>query len=121
MIKTYELQQLTHSTYSVIIWSVSYENPIDSLAEIAEELATRKYKGSVIFDLLLTNGIAHNRFMEAYFDGARFNVNTFNIVKHGLDALRTMALTFYHNHLDYVEQSVLPKPVQFRIRKNIIV
>lgn len=44
-------------------------------------LKSHSYKGVVLFDLLMSNGLnAHNRFIECYFNGELFNWKDIKIV-----------------------------------------
>jgi hypothetical protein len=119
MKQAYEIKRLEDSTY--IIWSVSYVSPTEYLGDIARGLSAQKFRGKVVFDLLLANGNASNRFMGAYFDGETFVHNSFLVIQHDLDRLKRISLSFYHDHLELLEHSVLPKTTQFLIRKNVCV
>ncbi|MBK8263869.1 MAG: type II toxin-antitoxin system RnlB family antitoxin [Nannocystis sp.] len=104
-----------------IVWSVSYISPTEFLEEIARALADWAYSGGVVFDLLLANGQASNRFVGARFDGRDFDRASFVVISQNLDTLKHVSLRFYHSHPEMLENSVLPKTTQFLIRKNICV
>jgi len=43
-------------------------------------LKSHSYKGVVLFDLLMSNGIEYNRFIECYFNGESFNRKDIKVV-----------------------------------------
>jgi len=57
----------------VIVTAVAEENPLRKLKDIAAELIKNKFKGTVIFDLLIFNGNEINRFVSITFDGIKFD------------------------------------------------
>lgn len=119
MIFQYQIGQLEDATY--IVWSVNHISPTEYLDEIASALAARNYTGRVVFDPLLANGQASNRFLSARFDGRDFDRTSFAVVSKDLEVLRQTSLSFYHTHPELLENSVLPRATQFLIRKNICV
>ncbi|GIO06267.1 hypothetical protein J31TS6_22950 [Brevibacillus reuszeri] len=115
--KTYEIEKLNDPNYSYLILSTSYISPIDALDCIENSLRTN-YAGKVIFDLLLTNGNVKNRFIEAFFDGIKFDSNSFKIFdKAGID-IKNVSSKFYMTHKEYLSNSVLPRAHQFLIAKG---
>lgn len=119
MIYPYEIGQIDDLT--CIVWSVSYISPTEHLHEIAQILAMRGYQGLVIFDLLLANGQAPNRFLSARFDGQAFDRTTFVVIAEGLEVIKRASLDFYHSHPELLENSVLPTAARFLIRKNVCI
>lgn len=43
-------------------------------------LKSHSYKGVVLFDLLMSNGLEYNRFIECYFNGESFNLKDIKVV-----------------------------------------
>ncbi|MDI6976067.1 type II toxin-antitoxin system RnlB family antitoxin [Serratia sp. Se-RSBMAAmG] len=43
-------------------------------------LKSHGYKGVVLFDLLMSNGLEYNRFIECYFNGESFNLKDIKVV-----------------------------------------
>lgn len=99
-----------------IIYSVSYISPLEGFGNIEKELKG-KYKGRIIFDLLLCNGNTSDRFISVYFNGSNFNINKIGIIKPS-NVILKRSLRFYNKHLDYVSNSVLTKMQRFCIKKN---
>lgn len=46
-------------------YSLSYENPLNYLSEIEEDLTVINFTGVIHIDLLLSNGLTSNRFLSA--------------------------------------------------------
>lgn len=118
--KTYAIQKLHNSIYPFVVLSTSYQNPLDEIKAIEEELKDN-YKGKIVFDLLLSNGLSSNRFLEAEFDGDQFIISTFKPVEI-IDILIKQTLTdFYRSNIQYVESSVLPKSQKFLLKKGNVI
>lgn len=58
----YKMEQI--SNHLVIIFCATYINPISCLPSIERELSERSFSGTVLFDLLLSNGFSSNRFFQ---------------------------------------------------------
>ena len=107
--------------YSYISMSTDFSRPDDYLEELGIDLSNRQFKGKIIFDLLLCNGMRSNRFFSAHFDGEKFN---------GISSLKSNDITtevqstaseFYMQHFDLVERNqLLSKPQKFLIKKGRI-
>ena len=79
--KHFELVHLNSSVYRFVVFATSGINPISELQEIENELLHLCTKCEILFDLLLSNGDASNRFVSGFFDGIRFRPGTFKIVR----------------------------------------
>lgn len=121
--KNYEIQKLnTIEDYSYVIYSTSHVNPVKELKNIAEDLKSHfKVKGKVLFDLLLSNGVSSNRFMEAEFDGIAFNRTSFKTLQSVNKVIKEESSEFYQKNLEFVENSVLPNAHQFLIKKGKLI
>lgn len=102
--------------YEWVVFSTCYRSPLEEIEEI--ELQLKGYKGIVLFDLLLCNGIGENRFTEGLFDGERFLYPTFKAIDMFDDEIRGFAAKYYYEHPEYLPNSILPKTYQFLIKKN---
>lgn len=119
--KNYEIQKLNNDfEYPYVIYSTSYINPIEDLNNIEEDLKWN-FKGKVIFDLLLSNGVSSNRFIEAEFDGDKFNYNSFKSLKDVDTLVVQKSSDFYQRNLSLLKNSVLPKSHQFLIEKGKLI
>lgn len=117
--KNYEIQKLNYDDYPYVVYSTSYVNPIEDIGYIEEELKLL-FKGKVIFDLLLSNGISSNRFVEAEFDGDKFKYTSFKALNNVDTGIVKESSDFYRKHSALLENSVLPNAHQFLIKKGRI-
>jgi hypothetical protein len=63
----YSIDFRKYNKYSAVIYSASYVNPFDSIAEITAEIKKHLTgTGFLLFDLLLSNGDSFNRFVEVF-------------------------------------------------------
>ena len=95
MVKNYRIRKINSSEYHFIVFSLNYNNPVDSLNSIGAELTKKNYTGKIIFDLLLSNGNTSNRYIEAYFDSAKFDFRSFKVLKKVAKDIKKISLDFY--------------------------
>jgi len=74
MTQSFEIIRTKSNNFPIIIVGKNYHGLGVFIGELAQLLKKRKFKGNVIFDLLLANGYkAKNRFMSSHFDGSEFH------------------------------------------------
>lgn len=71
---------ITFDNNQAIVSSMNYLRIEDYMQEVVEELNKMKYEGKVLFDLLLCNGFAQNRFVEIDFNYDGFNIKSAKII-----------------------------------------
>lgn len=116
---SYQIIRKKSSKYQAVIYSVSYNNPIQDIQEISEYM--RKYievKGYVLFDLLLSNGENFNRFAEGYFDGYEISFNSLKVIEL-TDAKEIQGInSFYKKNKNLLNNSVLSPSEKFRYARK---
>lgn len=95
------------SDRSKVVVSTSYLSPLRNVMEISKELANSNYKGEVLFDLLLSNGFATNRFLTMFFDGKKLQLNTVKIITDIPDQVLKELYLLYNEHPQWIDQSSL--------------
>ena len=115
----FELKELSALEYSYLLISKSFLSTLDELNCIEGNLKGKVY-GKVIIDLLLSNGLSSNRFMEAYYDGNKFDYSSFRIANNVSEDLKIISSEYYKNHPEEVRNSVLPNAHKFLILKGRI-
>lgn len=90
----------------LFVQSISYNNPINDLVDIANELHKIKYEGEVVFDLLLINGNCSNRFILSKFLNKQFEMKSFKKTNIAIDIKQEIIL-YYKNHKEYLSDSIL--------------
>ncbi len=118
--KAFQIEKVNDTDYSIIVMSTSYINPLDEIEEI-ENYLRENFKGKVLFDMLLKNGLSSNRFMEAVFDGQKFDRNSFTTLSEVDYRIKEFAAKFYRRHKELLDYSILPKAYQFLIKKGKII
>jgi hypothetical protein len=104
-----------------VIFSISEYNPTDYISTIEQDLIKESYKGNVVFDLLLANGNNFNRYLKAYFNGNGFNRDSYKIIDKPQHQLKKKSIDFYQKNIDFLENSILSKPIKFMIKKGYII
>ena len=117
---TYRLRKLSKSNFQYIVLSLNSIRIDNYLDEIESSLATKKIKGSIIFDLLIMNGM-NDRYYSADFDGAKFNLSSFKLIKSNDETVFKTSNTFFSKHIALIEQSSLPKTKKFLIKKQLAI
>ena len=111
----------TKTEYKLLVLSVSYVSPFDEIEELEKDLKEMNFKGVVLFDLILCNGVSPNRFIKAYFDGNSFDSNTFEVVSNIKDDIKLISSSFYKDNNDLIDKGVLSKQHSFLLKKGVII
>ena len=105
----------------IVVFSVSHHSPTEQLDSIANELIRKKFKGVVIFDMLLSNGNTKQRYFESMFNGTSFLNESFKNICEQAVELKEISHRFYSKNITLVDNShILPKSIKFLIKKGVI-
>ena len=79
------------------------------LFEVEQQLKLEKYKGNLLFDLLLTNGQSTNRFIHTSFNGSRMNTRALKVIESNKVGIKPLhAISRYHfKHVNQIKNSFL--------------
>lgn len=115
--KTFEIKKIEDQDNICLVLSKSYINPIDDLGLIEKELR-QGFVGKVIFDLMLSNGNSSNRFMEAMFDGQKFDYSSFKITDVDM-RIKKISAGYYQENPHLLEGNyVLSNASKFLLKKG---
>jgi len=104
---------------TAIITATDDFEPLYKLSLLEIELRETKFKGDVVFDLLFTNGLCENRFIEISFNGNSFNKQSFKVTKIDKE-LRTFQNHYFSSRPKLLEKSVLSTDeIHCFIKKNL--
>jgi hypothetical protein len=106
--------------YQYVVVATSYVNPVDELYNIEDELRQQQVNGTILFDLLLCNGISDNRYIEVYFDGDTFDISQYRILNDIDIEAKRIIYSFYLNHINMLEYSNLPNAQRYLLEKGVI-
>ena len=115
--KAYDIIEFK-SDYKYVILATSYENPIDELENIEDELEAKKYSGKVLFDLLLCNGMNSSRFVEIKFNGECFDLSSSITIKNPNNSIKEDIHQYFKDKPALLENSVLPKAQRYIITET---
>ena len=108
MINAKQIYQIERvSTYTIIVFSMTYMNPISYLPTIEKDLGELDFSGKIIFDLLLSNGNSSNRFVEANVNKAKIDRRSMKVIRDSsLDAsFIKKTREFYKFHRSILDSS----------------
>lgn len=116
--KAYDIIEFKND-YKYVVLATSYENPMDELENIEEELSAKGYSGRVLFDLLLCNGMNSNRFIEMNFDGNYFDLSSSIIIENPNKFIKEGIYQYLKDKPLLLENSILPNAQRYIITMGI--
>lgn len=107
----FKIRHLNEKEYKIIVVATSYDTPLSCLSSIALRLMEEAFQGTVLFDLLCSNGLEDNRFVAITFDGNTFIKQTCCTVDEELlpKHLVKQQNEFFLAHKSILNASVLTK------------
>lgn len=118
MSQYYYITKIPSDEISGIVYSLSYDSPMNHLASIERDLANHGIKGKVCFDLLLSNGNTSDRFYCAFFDGNRLSYESLKKESDVPNEIYEQSLIFYSENEAFLANSVLNRAQRFLIKKK---
>ena len=116
---SYQIILKQSSKYQAVIYSISYNNPIQDIREISEYIRKQtNIAGYVLFDLLLSNGENFNRFAEGYFDGYEIKYNSLKVVEvHDANTLQDIN-SYYKKNRQILNNGILSPSEKYKYAKG---
>lgn len=105
--------------FQVIVMATGQSLPQENLEAVAEELQHRGVSGSVVFDLLASNGSRHSRFFEAGFNGRSFESRPRYTAVEPDACVREATAQYIQAHLDDFDLSLLTPAMQFAAKRGV--
>ncbi|WYP27182.1 type II toxin-antitoxin system RnlB family antitoxin [Alkalihalobacillus sp. FSL W8-0930] len=118
--KLYNVLDLKSDQRKIIV-ATSYVSPLSNIIEVENELKKSYYKGEILFDLLLSNGFAQNRFLKAVFDGEKISLNTLEISPKLCGSILDEIYTYFYENPKFINQSSLSEPQKQIILKKVLI
>ncbi|PPT92902.1 hypothetical protein XaraCFBP7407_19205 [Xanthomonas arboricola pv. arracaciae] len=105
--------------FSVVVMATGVALPQENLEDVADELRRRHVSGSVVFDLLASNGSRHCRFYKASFDGFAFcDRPRFSPVEPDT-SIREETARYLQGHIDEFDLSLLTPAMMFAAKRGV--
>lgn len=105
---TYEIKRIKNIDFSAIVYSISYENPLQDIERISCDLLSDFHAPcDVLFDLLLSNGEEFNRFALGHFDGRKLIYESLKIIEIEDINLMKQINSYYSGKFNILKNSVL--------------
>lgn len=102
----FEILNVTNST--IIVVGKSYYSIDDYIFELETELSKRQFRGEIIFDLLLANGLnAKNRFILSYYYGNKIEDFYILNAKNLKTEYRKYINNYYCSNLKLLDNGIL--------------
>jgi hypothetical protein len=90
-----------------VVTAIDEFNPLHQLSTLTSELSKENFRGKVVFDLLLFNGLSDNRFIQFDFDGTDFDRKSFTAVFESSFKLKSEQDQFFKSNIHILKRSVL--------------
>lgn len=119
MNKRYLLSTNPASGVDAAVFATGAESPIESLCELEEELAINKVVGTVLFDVLLSQGSRANRYFIGEFDGQHFNMSKLRPATRAYDSYALLSASFLKEHYSEIDPCLLTGAMRFALRKGV--
>ncbi|ADQ45555.1 hypothetical protein Calkro_0662 [Caldicellulosiruptor kronotskyensis 2002] len=114
------IKEVYNTEYKVMVIVLDSVFLTEILDEIERELEYLKVKGNVLIDTLLFNGNNDERFISIYFDGQKFDLGSYKIVKFKKDSsFRRITSDYLRVNKEILEYSILNDFQRKLIKKGI--
>lgn len=106
----YKIEYVKDGIYSALVIVLTYQNILVNLKEIEKELAHNNISGKIIFDNFLKSGNNSERFIVAYFDGEKFDKQSFEFTfLKRTDSIRMLSCSLLREYKKVIDMSILDK------------
>jgi hypothetical protein len=115
----FQTVKLNNEPYDFLIIAASYENPLDLDDEVDQAIKVEKAK--LLFDLTLLNGFHDNRYIACDYERGNFASTSYTITFDVSERIKTISNNFFKQHVDVVQDSVIPDALKFLLTKTDLV
>jgi len=114
----YILKELNDQEFGFLSLSLDYTRLDEYLFELEKDLKERRFKGKLIFDLLMNNGI-NDRYYNAFFNGDKFELSSFCFITNLSPKILKTSSEYYLNNFSLIQESFMSKQSKFIIKKEL--
>jgi hypothetical protein len=114
----YILKELNDQEFGFLSLSIDYTRLDEYLFELEKDLKKRGFKGKLIFDLLMNNGI-NDRYYNAFFNGENFELSSLNFITNLNDKILKTSSEYYLANFNLIQESFMSKQSKFIIKKEL--
>lgn len=114
----YKIIKLENNKYDYLVIATAYENPLDYMDEIINEINQDKVK--IIFDFTLINGLHNNRYIEFDNDQGKSYFDSFRIVKEVSEDISNASRDFFCENDKMVQDSIIPRALKYLIKTKLV-
>lgn len=114
----FKIIKLNNEPYDFLIIANSYENPLNFIDEIGDEIRVQKAK--LLFDLTLINGVKKNRYIGCEFEINRKQLQPCTIVESVEDTIKKVSKKYFMENVDIVSNSVISNSLKFLLTSGMV-
>ena len=118
MVKNFHISKTRSKEFPYIVYSLDYSRLDDYIFDVSDFLKSKSYKGVVLFDLLLANGLS-DRFYSITFNGNTFD---FKSIKHINDISENLIITinsYYSKNRNILNDGILNNSEHYLFSKEL--
>lgn len=119
MNKRYLLSTKPAHGIDATIFATGAESPIESLSELEQELASKSVVGTILFDVLLSQGNRANRYFLGQFDGRHFVMSKIEPASSSYESYALHSARFLKDHYSEIDPCLLTGAMRFALRKGV--
>lgn len=119
MNKRYLLATAPVKGVGAAVFATGVESPIESLRELEQELAQCKVVGTVLFDVLLSQGTKANRYFLGDFDGKHLDTKNIRPAGGTSGEYSSLSACFLKEHFSDIDPSLLTRAMQYALKKGL--
>ncbi|WMC91305.1 type II toxin-antitoxin system RnlB family antitoxin [Kineothrix sp. MB12-C1] len=114
----FKILKLNNEPYDFLIIATSYENPLDSIEEIEEEIHVKK--ANLLFDLTLINGVKKNRYIKCEYKAGINKLQSCSLVDSIDETIKALSYNFFKQNEEVVRKSIIPNTLKHLIKSGLI-
>lgn len=114
----FKIIELSNEPYDFLIIATSYDNPLNSIREIGEEIKVQK--ANLLFDLTLINGISKNRYIKCEYDADSERLPTCSILESIDNDIKAISRDYFTKNEDVVKKSVISNSLKFLLKSGMV-
>lgn len=119
MQNNYAIQPVKTLNFSYMVFSLSYQSPLDEHQKLEIDLKNRTFAGPILFDMLICFGDSFNRFICINFNGEKFDFESLKIVDPISAEIKIISSDFYNKNFELINPYTLSRQQLYKIHHGI--
>ncbi len=118
MVKNFHISKVKSKEFPYIVYSLDSSRLDDYIFDVSDFLKSKSFKGVVLFDLLLANGLS-DRFYSISFNGNTFDYKSIKHIDDISENLTTTINSYYSKNRNILNDGVLNNSEHYLFCKEL--